>query len=137
MTSDEMKKRNAQEPASHGRRILVVEDEVLIRLLLCEALRDEGYEVIEACNGDEAANILTAGVIFDLVLSDVRMPGTLDGIGLIDFIRHHQPWLPVILTSAHLGFETAISAGARRFIRKPYEIEKLLHLIELELAEPE
>jgi DNA-binding NtrC family response regulator len=67
--------------------ILVVEDELFIRMFISDAFRDEGYTVIEAFNADEAVDILKAGKAVDLVFSDVRMPGTLDGIGLLRFIK--------------------------------------------------
>jgi DNA-binding NtrC family response regulator len=114
--------------------ILVVEDEVLIRMVISDALRDEGFTVIEAFNADEAADILIAGKVVDLVFSDVRMPGSLDGVGLLAFVKEHFPQLPVILSSAHLEPSVALTGGARHFLSKPYKVGTAVDLIAEELA---
>jgi DNA-binding NtrC family response regulator len=114
--------------------ILVVEDEVLIRMVISDALRDEGFDVIEAFNADEAADILMAGKVVDLVFSDVRMPGSLDGVGLLAFVKEHYPQLPVILSSAHLEPTVALTGGARHFLSKPYKVGTVVDLIAEELA---
>jgi CheY-like chemotaxis protein len=99
--------------------ILLVEDEVLIRLMLAEELRDAGHQVIEASDADEALVILEA-TRPDLIISDVRMPGSIDGLGLLALVRASLPALPVIITSAHLGPAHAHSHGANLFVPKPY-----------------
>ena len=83
--------------------ILIVEDEFLVRLVAAEALRDAGYRVIEADDADEAVSILDAGVPIELVFSDVRMPGSFDGLGLLGLIRTNFPRLPVVMCSGHLN----------------------------------
>jgi CheY-like chemotaxis protein len=124
--------------SAHERvHVLVVEDELVIRMLISDALRDEGYNVIEAFNGDEAVDILNAGLAVDLIVSDVRMPGSLDGLGLLDFARQHFPVLPIILTSGHLQPSLAMAKGATHFLDKPFLIESLLRLVAAELSEPE
>ena len=102
-----------------GPRVLVVEDEFLIRMLVADHLRDAGFIVIEAFNGDEAISLLTAGVPIDLVFTDVRMPGAADGMDLLSFIKRTRPDLPVLMTSGHLEPELAYSGGAERFLPKP------------------
>ncbi|PZN97216.1 MAG: response regulator [Alphaproteobacteria bacterium] len=119
-----------------GVEILVVEDELLVRLMISEALRDEGYSVIEAYNADEALSILDAGKAFDLIISDVRMPGSMDGLGLLDRVRQQSPALPVILTSGHLEPEVALARGATRFVGKPYDLATMLASIVDGLAKP-
>ena len=71
--------------------ILVVEDEVLIRLPLAEYLRDCGYRVFEASNVAEAKAVLDADTPVDLVFSDVNMPGNENGFALAVWIRHDLP----------------------------------------------
>ena len=78
--------------------ILVVEDEVLLRFVIADYLRDCGYQVIEANDASEAVALLTLEPP-DLVFSDVRMPGEMDGLGLARWVRTNRPGLPVILTS--------------------------------------
>ncbi|MDA6490278.1 response regulator, partial [Escherichia coli] len=74
------------EPASDSEEertsILVVEDEILVRYVICDYLRDCGFHVIEAGTADEALEYLRSHNDVVLVFSDVRMPGSLDGIGL-------------------------------------------------------
>jgi len=106
-------------------RVLVVEDEFLIRMLVAEHLRDSGFTVIEAMNADEAIAILTAGALVDIIFSDVRMPGAVDGMGLLDFIRRTRPSVPVVMTSGHLEPRLAFSAGAAAFLSKPCDLELL------------
>jgi CheY-like chemotaxis protein len=65
--------------------ILVVEDEMLVQIMVSDPLRDAGFNVIEAFNADEAIRILHSGVKIDLMLSDVRMPGSMDGLGLLEY----------------------------------------------------
>ena len=79
--------------------ILVVEDEVLIRLALAEYLRDCGYRVLEASNAAEAKSVLVADMPVDLVFSDVHMPGEENGFMLARWIRQNYPDTQVLLTS--------------------------------------
>ena len=78
--------------------ILVVEDEVLVRMPIAQYLRDCGYKVIEASNADEAMQVLLhQETPVDVVFSDIEMPGTVDGFGLANWIREHRPGLNVLL----------------------------------------
>jgi CheY-like chemotaxis protein len=115
-------------------RLLVVEDEVLIRMFVADMLRDAGYDVIEAVSGNEALDILRAGLVVDLVLSDVRMPGSADGLALLAFVRQNLADLPVILTSGHLAPEIALGKGAVQFLAKPYRLEDALAAVKQEVA---
>jgi DNA-binding NtrC family response regulator len=112
--------------------ILVVEDELLIRFMLSDGLRDHGYHVIEACSADEALIVLETAMP-DLIISDVRMPGSLDGMGLLALVRRTMPTLPVIITSAHLQSELALADGATQFIAKPYTMDLVLYAVSAEL----
>lgn len=116
-----------------NRCILLVEDELLIRLFLGEELRDCGYQVIEAGSADEALALLDT-MVPDLVISDVRMPGTLDGIGLLAHIKSIFPELPVIITSGHSEPSLAMANGANNFVRKPFLMETIVAIVKGELA---
>ena len=83
----------------HPATVLVVEDEVLVRLAVADTLRDAGYSVLEAANADEAMTLLASFSEIALVLTDIQMPGSMDGVGLARFIRSTRPELIVILTS--------------------------------------
>jgi CheY-like chemotaxis protein len=79
--------------------VLVVEDEVLVRLAVAEYLRDCGYKVIEAADADEAVMVLEAPhVQVDVLFSDVDMPGSMDGFALAQWTRANRPGLEIILT---------------------------------------
>ncbi len=104
--------------------MLVVEDEVLIRMTLAAVLRDEGFTVIEACDADEAL-VALATTSIDLLLTDVRMEGSMDGLDLAMQVRSNLPDLKIVVVSGHLpGDETQGVADA--FVPKPYLTEKLV-----------
>ncbi len=104
--------------------VLVVEDEVLIRMSLAAVLRDEGFTVIEACDADEALVALAATSI-DLLLTDVRMNGSMDGLDLAVQVRSTMPHLKIVVVSGHLAaVETHGVADA--FVPKPYLAENVV-----------
>ena len=109
--------------------ILVVEDEFLIRLMISETMRDAGYTVIEAANADEAMDIIQSEVQLDLVFSDVAMPGSIDGLGLLKAAKTLHPGLPVLVTSGHCDPALALSGGAAQFIPKPYDLAAVVKLV--------
>ncbi|AQR60971.1 response regulator [Brevundimonas sp. LM2] len=110
---------------THRTRVLVVEDECVIRMVVSDHLRDVGFLVTEAMDGDEAIAILTSGLFIDLVYTDVRMPGVADGMDVLRFVRRTQPDLPVLMTSAHLEPAIAYSGGACGYLAKPTEPEAI------------
>ncbi|MBA2589005.1 MAG: response regulator [Alphaproteobacteria bacterium] len=113
-------------------RILIVEDEVLIRLVLAEVLESAGFEVVEAGSGDEAAEILEQGELtIDLVLTDIRMPGKMDGFQLALWMRDKYPKIPVFLASGNTGKAETTSqlAPGYPFFPKPYNVDNVVSLI--------
>ena len=110
--------------------VLLVEDEILIRLMAADEFRDHGYSVIEASNADEALAILGSEAVVDLVFTDVRMPGSLDGIGLARLIRDRYPGLPVLMASGHMNPGDA-SGLVDGFFVKPYDPAKVARFIRL------
>jgi CheY-like chemotaxis protein len=107
--------------------ILIVEDEVLIRLLLADELRLAGFSVIEAANADEALAYVKSGGKVDLVFSDIEMPGAINGLALARELRERWPAIPVILTSGSVSSHAAESLGW--FIAKPYTLERAVALV--------
>ena len=103
--------------------ILVVDDEVLIRMAVSDYLRECGYHVVEAGSGDEAIQVLQAGVTIDVVFSDVHMPGDVDGFGLAQWVRRERPGVKVILTSgiARAAKEAGNLCEDGPLIAKPYD----------------
>lgn len=112
--------------------ILIVDDERDIRELVAGVLSDEGYECRTA--GDSAAALEAIDARRpSLVLLDVWLHGSpMDGLEVLDAIKAREPELPVIIFSGHGNIDTAVAAisrGAVDFIEKPFEAEKLLHLV--------
>lgn len=114
--------------------ILIVEDEFLIRFILADSLRDFGYQVLEAASGDEGYDILMSGQAIDLVITDVHMPGGLDGMELTRRSKRLAPDRPVIVCSAHLAAFNADPADA--FLAKPYMMAVLSDVIEKLIGDP-
>jgi CheY-like chemotaxis protein len=79
--------------------ILVVEPDILVRMVIADYLRDCGYKVVEGVNADEALAVLGAGTKIDVILTEVQLSGSLDGFGLARQIREDHPEIDVILTS--------------------------------------
>jgi CheY-like chemotaxis protein len=105
--------------------VLIVEDEVLIRMLLSDVLRHAGCEVVEAANADEAFAVLTSAPEPDILITDVKMPGNVDGFALAAFVRRAKPDLKVIITSGHAGPDGAVGL-ADAFLTKPYELDAIV-----------
>ncbi|WOJ88736.1 response regulator [Methylocapsa polymorpha] len=109
--------------------ILVVEDETLVKDSLVLELEDAGFEVVTAENGDQASYILPKIPRIDLLLTDIRMPGRVNGWVLADMARCRRPNLPVIYTSGfspQQGMEVEDSV----FLPKPYRISDMLKAID-------
>ncbi len=107
--------------------ILIIDDEKAIRNVLREILKNEGFTVEEAADGEEGFAKFTAGV-FDLVLCDIKMP-KLDGIEFLQKVMSLPSEVPVIIISGHGNIETAVDAvkkGAFDYIAKPPDLNRLL-----------
>jgi len=118
---------------SSGRlRILVVEDEALIRWALRQALAGRGHDVVEAADGFHALEAIQAGPQFDVVLLDFRLPDRHDS-SLLEDVRRHAPDAAVFMMTAYSD-ETmraqAHALGARAIIDKPFHIDPLIAFIE-------
>ncbi len=110
--------------------VLIVEDEFFVRFTTAEFLRDEGYEILEAANADDALEIFKSGARVDLLFSDVRMPGSMDGIGLATLVRREWPSVIIILTSGYAPeLLSARSVAEDRVIPKPYRQQAVLSAI--------
>ena len=114
--------------ANNPPAVLLVEDEVLIRMMLVEALQDAGFAVVEAQNADAAVAALTGGRTINAVITDVKMPGAMDGIGLARWMREHAAEIPIILVSG-FPFEAdlwPINPKIAIIVKKPYEPEEVV-----------
>lgn len=128
--------RNTRAAGGSGECILVVDDEKVIRNITARTLVENGYTVLEAADGAEAAAIFAdRKADISLVLTDVMMP-VLDGPGLIHVIRKINPILPIITASGLEGnarLKLLEGDGRIRFIAKPYTAEVLLNAVALSL----
>ena len=107
--------------------ILIVEDEILVRMVVADHLRDVGHTVIEAASANEAIEALRIRSDIGVVLTDVRMPGAMDGLGLAKHIRTEYPIIKIILSSDHLrDLDWTDFDG---FLPKPYELADLVRKI--------
>ena len=85
------------------RTVLLVEDELLIRMMLADELRGRGLIIVETQNADEALTHLQNREPVDLVLTDVQLPGSMDGIGLARWVREERPELKVVIASGNIS----------------------------------
>lgn len=109
--------------------ILIVEDEAMIRLALSDYLQDCGFTVLDVTNAAEAVAVLEARTFaIDVVLTDVRMPGEMDGFGLARWIREHRPGLPVLITTGDKakGEMASDLCGKNPIIEKPHDFKLVL-----------
>jgi DNA-binding NtrC family response regulator len=106
--------------------ILVVEDEVLVRLFLADELRNAGFDVIESVSADEALAVLRSGTKISVLMTDVRMPGTMDGVALAKAVREEFPGIKILIASGHLPAVDAVHDG---FFTKPYDVSKVVRTI--------
>jgi CheY-like chemotaxis protein len=110
-------------------KVLVVEDEPLIRLGLASAIEEAGYDVAEAANASEAIRLLERDRV-ELVLTDVDMPGGMDGIQLAHYVRDRWPPVRLIVISGKVGVKPGELPAGARFMSKPYQEPQLLGLVQ-------
>lgn len=115
-------------------KILIVEDEPLIRIGIVIMLERSGFEAIEADTADEAIKIIEARGDIRLVVTDVDMPGTMDGVKLAHYIRRKWPPIKLIVISGKVGLSTIDLPTGARFFSKPYEDATLLNTIDRMIA---
>lgn len=116
-------------------RILVVEDEYLIRADIAAYLRDCGFVVIEAGTAADAVGMLESDLVVELVFSDIQMPGVMDGVRLAAWVRERLPGVRVILTSGFVhASEVASGLCDEGPIPKPYDHRRLADRIRHHLA---
>lgn len=117
------------------RLILIVEDEPTVLEFLCEILQDEGFATQACASADLAWEFLQQRADeVCLLLTDITMPGRLNGASLANLVGEHWPAMPVVVMS---GYETPESSGVRQpvtFIRKPWTIGQIVDCVEGALA---
>ena len=115
---------NISDQTTRPQTVLVVEDEVLVRMTIADYLRDCGLRVLEAGSADEALTILRTDEPVHVLFTDVNMPGSVDGFGLAQWVRRERPELKVIITS---GVTRTVNAAGdlcsdAPYLAKPYDL---------------
>jgi DNA-binding NtrC family response regulator len=113
-------------------KILIVDDELLIRDLLYDYFLSKDYSIMTANSAEEAMDILEQHDDFDVVLTDIKMGG-IDGLQLVEDLRQDHGNLPVIVMTAFPSVETAVEALRKRdydYIVKPFNINRLYSVVE-------
>ncbi|KQO67628.1 histidine kinase [Methylobacterium sp. Leaf87] len=112
----------------HGTRVLVVEDNEEVGAFATQALRELGYETAWAMNAEEALAILASSHRFDVVFSDVVMPG-MNGIDMAREVRHRHTRLPVVLASGYSHVLAEQGSHGFPLLKKPYSVEDLSRIL--------
>ena len=110
--------------------IWIIDDDKSIRWVLEKALAQEGHTITSFETGDSAMSRLKTSQP-DVIISDIRMPGT-DGFGLLAHVQEHHPELPVIIMTAHSDLDSAVSSyqgGAFEYLPKPFDIDDAVSLV--------
>ena len=111
-------------------KVLVVEDEPIIRLGIVSSIEDAGHEVIEAANADEAVKRLSAEGGVRVIVTDVDMPGSMDGIELAQRASRDWPDIGVLVISGKVGVLPSQLPNGAKFMSKPFLEPQLLRAID-------
>ena len=119
-------------------RVLLVDDEAVVRAVLAEQLTDEGYDVLAAASGTEALALLAAGEAVDALVTDLTMPGA-DGLAVIRAAQERDPGLPAVLLTGYAGDGAALAVGGAvsgsfSLLRKPVTGVQLIDRVRALLA---
>ena len=100
--------------------VLIVDDEPLIRMDLADMVRDEGFVALEASDADEAIRLLEANPAIRILVTDIEMPGSMDGLKLAAAVRERWPPVAIIVTSGRILPASSELPAATAFLGKPY-----------------
>jgi len=117
-------------------RVLVIDDEAIVRVSCQRVLAPAGYEVVLTSRGDEAIELLEKER-FDLVLTDLKMPD-MDGLEVLKVIKERWPDIQVVIITGYGTISTAVQAikkGAYEYIEKPFTPEDILDVVTKALSE--
>src|SRR5579859_5978391 len=107
-------------------KVLVVEDEMLLRMRAVDIVADAGFTPIEAVNADEALAILESRSDVDLLFTDIQMPGSMDGLKLAHAVHERWPSIKIILVSGKLTPNNSERPTDSRFFGKPLEVKQMI-----------
>ena len=110
--------------------ILIVEDEVLIRMQLASIVEEAGFTVFEAGTADEAIQIMEVNESINVLMTDISMPGSMDGLKLSHFVKKRWPPIKIVVASGHLKVGRHDLPDQDIFLEKPYNTPRLRQLLD-------
>src|SRR3984957_5122377 len=108
------------------RAVLVVEDEMMLRMRAVDMVEDAGFTPVEAVNVDEALAILESRSDIELLFTDIQMPGTMDGLKLAYAVHERWPLIKIILVSGQLKLTDGDKPADSRFFGKPLDVKQMI-----------
>lgn len=115
-------------PGDSAPLVLVVEDQSLIRLNMVDTFEDAGFEVVEATDADLAIAILVSREDVGLLLTDIDMPGSMDGLKLAAYVAKRWPSIKVMVTSGHTTPEEGDLPEGGLFVPKPHGADEIVRI---------
>ena len=106
--------------------VLVVEDEVLIRMAVADTIAEAGFTVCEAGNADQAIKLLESRADIRALFTDIDMPGSMDGLKLAAAVRTRWPAIKIIITSGHVKIRAEELPVEGKFFSKPYDAARIV-----------
>ncbi len=106
--------------------VLVVEDEMLLRMRAVDMVEDAGYIPVEAADADQAVAILESRSDIALMFTDIQMPGSMDGLGLAHSVHERWPPIKIIMVSGKLKLANTDIPTDSRFFEKPFEAGEMI-----------
>jgi CheY-like chemotaxis protein len=106
--------------------VLVVEDEMLLRMRAVDMVEDAGYTSVEAVDAAQAVAILESRSDIALIFTDIQMPGSMDGLGLAHSVHRRWPPIKIILVSGQLKLSTSDIPPNSRFFGKPLQASQMI-----------
>ena len=108
------------------RAVLVVEDEMMLRMRAVDIVEDAGFAAVEAINADEALAVLASRSDIELLFTDIQMPGSMDGLKLAHAVRERWPLIKIILVSGQLRLTDDDEPVDSRFFGKPFDVKQMI-----------
>jgi two-component sensor histidine kinase/CheY-like chemotaxis protein len=113
-------------PTASATNVLVVEDEMVLRMRAVDIVEDAGFTAVEAVDAAEALSILESRSDIALLFSDIQMPGSMDGLKLAHAVHDRWPSIKIILVSGKIELSDIDKPADSRFFRKPLEVDRMI-----------
>jgi len=110
--------------------VLIVEDEMMLRMRAADIVEDAGFRPVEAVNADEAMSILESRSDISLLFTDIQMPGSMDGLMLAHAVHKRGPPIKIILVSGKLKLSNIDTPPDSRFFDKPLDAKEMVSEIQ-------